>query len=596
MAVGKYILALHLVSAPLPSLAAQQARKAVSEGEAAAGAVNRLVRHEAVSRTGRLMAGDDDVSLMETSADSSSGSTALAKKSGHFGRVEANFLSGEGWPVGNRKDLSAQIGFSFVTHVDFKVSALGRRLNAGGNVMAETTLTLWGPHGDILVQVPVAPTDIKEDGFIWKELEEPVALKEWNEYRLTQECSQNMADPWWDGFLHTTHIHVHEQTASDYAEIRNGVSSDDEFGYPSNLDGLGRRAGMLNFRIWVIPTYEKSQCCNSHTGTCGLADANLQAGYLTFDECMDKCRFAPRDEPCMGVEFGQTDCDTPQKCKCQLVGEGYCGSFTANFAWSYFSKFGPAHTVRLSQKHAGRLEVRHDDTWGTVCMNDFTINDALVVCRQMHMWNGAVLRPEDVPGQGSGTIWMSEVMCEGGEPEIQECVFGGWGVHSCTHAMDVGVNCTLATPGPMGPRGPIGLPGPAVENTGQADWDGYPGPPGFTGLTGPPGQPGEQGINAARGEPGTKLPHVHVFLQDSFTEGLVTVPGFIIFALISVGVTYAFHFFATGFVNPKEPPNVKLQDYTESEKGKKDLEDIYKSTKSKKKKTGEGGPQMKEGW
>jgi len=189
----------------------------------------------------------------------------------------------------------------------------------------------------------------------------------------------------------------------------------------------------------------------------------------------------------MGIEYGQiSKCGEPSRCICQLISEGGCGSYTPDMSFGFYSVFGPTHTVRLSQRKSGRLEVIHDHVWGTVCKNGFTINDALVVCRQMHLWNGAVLLPESIGGTGSGQIWMSEVMCEGGEPEVEECAFGGWGLHSCTHAMDVGVNCTQPEAGPPGPQGPYGLPGPK-DNESAEDFNGTVGKQGFTGITGPPG-------------------------------------------------------------------------------------------------------------
>jgi len=483
------------------------------------------------------------------------GATTMAK-SGHFGKVEANYFTGE-WPDGTRTDMSAQVGFSFVPHTDFKISALGRKLNKAGNVLAETTLTLWGPHKEKLIEVPVSPIDIKEDGYIWKELEEAVDVKENQEYRLTQGCAFNMADPWWDGFIHDTNVHIHDQTAAAYAEIRHGVSSDDEFGFPENEDGLGRRASMLNFRVWVFPTYTNARCCSGHTDEMclqGEEQTITLPGYedqygkhaprvtnqLTFDECMDRCRYQPKDSPCMGIEYGQiSKCGEPSRCICQLISEGGCGSYTPDMSFGFYSVFGPTHTVRLSQRKSGRLEVIHDHVWGTVCKNGFTINDALVVCRQMHLWNGAVLLPESIGGTGSGQIWMSEVMCEGGEPEVEECAFGGWGLHSCTHAMDVGVNCTQPEAGPPGPQGPYGLPGPKANESAE-DFNGTVGKQGFTGLTGPPGFQGVAGLDRNRGPPGPLLPAHKIFMVNSWglQGSWCNVNVFIVCVIFCFGVLY----------------------------------------------------------
>merc|ERR1719240_1313693 len=98
-------------------------------------------------------------------------------------------------------------------------------MTGAGTVLQETTVTLWGPHKELLAEVRIGPADFKENGYVWKELEEAIPLMEHREYRITQECVRNMADPWWDGLLGNTGINVHHHSASDYAYITRGVSS-----------------------------------------------------------------------------------------------------------------------------------------------------------------------------------------------------------------------------------------------------------------------------------------------------------------------------------------------------------------------------------
>ena len=99
--------------------------------------------------------------------------------------------------------------------------------------------------------------------------------------------------------------------------------------------------------------------------------------------------------------------------------------------------------VRLANGDAnfGRVEVFHGGQWGTVCGDNWDINDANVVCRQLGFPNATSFSGSAKYGEGSDRIWMDEVDCQGGEASLLECAHEGWGQHDCIHSKDASVEC-----------------------------------------------------------------------------------------------------------------------------------------------------------
>ncbi|XP_061306901.1 deleted in malignant brain tumors 1 protein-like, partial [Pezoporus flaviventris] len=95
---------------------------------------------------------------------------------------------------------------------------------------------------------------------------------------------------------------------------------------------------------------------------------------------------------------------------------------------------------------AGRVEVKHEDEWGSVCSYDFDWDArwATVVCRQLGCGTAATSSPYAPFGQGTGRIWLHVFFCRGDEAMLQDCPHFGWGQHFCSHERDVGVTCTDA--------------------------------------------------------------------------------------------------------------------------------------------------------
>ncbi|XP_048011981.1 scavenger receptor cysteine-rich type 1 protein M130-like isoform X2 [Megalobrama amblycephala] len=115
---------------------------------------------------------------------------------------------------------------------------------------------------------------------------------------------------------------------------------------------------------------------------------------------------------CSGSEAHLGNCRSPQTLNC---------SSTQQLSITCLGR-GSIRLVGSGGDCAGRLEVFHSGSWGTVCDDSWDIKDAHVVCRQLQC--GVALSNQQVPawfGPGSGPIWLDEVECEGNETSLWSC-------------------------------------------------------------------------------------------------------------------------------------------------------------------------------
>ncbi|XP_047659912.1 antigen WC1.1-like [Tachysurus fulvidraco] len=91
---------------------------------------------------------------------------------------------------------------------------------------------------------------------------------------------------------------------------------------------------------------------------------------------------------------------------------------------------------------AGRLEVFHSGSWGTVCDDSWGIEDVQVVCRQLQCGEALSNHIPAWFGPGTGSIWLNEVECEGNETSLWNCRYQLCEEGECGHHEDVGVVCS----------------------------------------------------------------------------------------------------------------------------------------------------------
>ncbi|XP_072037008.1 uncharacterized protein [Amphiura filiformis] len=92
----------------------------------------------------------------------------------------------------------------------------------------------------------------------------------------------------------------------------------------------------------------------------------------------------------------------------------------------------------------GRVEIYHNNQWGTVCNDYWDIDDATVVCRQLGYPSATGYRQKKA-GNLSMPIWLDNLRCDGIESKLIDCVHNGWGIHNCDsdHSADAFVQCQV---------------------------------------------------------------------------------------------------------------------------------------------------------
>ncbi|NWQ68744.1 MARCO protein, partial [Neopipo cinnamomea] len=97
-----------------------------------------------------------------------------------------------------------------------------------------------------------------------------------------------------------------------------------------------------------------------------------------------------------------------------------------------------SHIRLVEGSSRGRVEIFYQGTWGTICDDHWTMQEAAVVCRMLGFSHAL---SAFTAGGGTGTIWLDDVNCEGGESSIFYCTKNDWGSHNCNHDEDAGVEC-----------------------------------------------------------------------------------------------------------------------------------------------------------
>ncbi|XP_028407122.1 antigen WC1.1-like [Dendronephthya gigantea] len=198
----------------------------------------------------------------------------------------------------------------------------------------------------------------------------------------------------------------------------------------------------------VPPLVQKGSYCGKK-----CPDGTYQKEYTCVENC-GLWHYHGKDKMCHTCPPNCIMCSSDGKCKACKNGlvftkDGKCSTSCPRGQYSTPvepSSVGIDMQLRLTSvegfKYKGRLEIKHQGVWGSICDDGWGYQNAVVACRQLLLGPPVQIVYLRSYRFVNMKILLDDVNCKGNEDSLTQCEVPGWDRHNCAHSEDVHIECS----------------------------------------------------------------------------------------------------------------------------------------------------------